>query len=231
MSGDLSVVMPLYNAAPWVESAVRSVLDNADGLLELIVVDDGSTDESAEIVAAIEGPIKLIHQQNAGPSAARNTGVAAASGALLGFLDSDDLWRVQAPDPRRAAIEAGAEVAFGLIEIVAGDPPRLFAEASPSPNIGTMLIRREAFDRVGGFDESRTYGEDVDWLLRSREAGLKAERLDVLALTYRMRKGSLMRVPEATPIPGMLSALRSSLERRGKIGRNAEEHGATEGQE
>ena len=92
MSGDLTVVMPLHNAAPWVGDAIASVLANADGLLELIVVDDGSTDDGAAIAERFGPPVRVVRQPMPGPSAARNAGIAQARGTLVGFLDADDLW-------------------------------------------------------------------------------------------------------------------------------------------
>lgn len=217
MSGDLSVIMPLFNCAPWVEEAVHSVLDKADGLLELVVVDDGSTDASAEIVASVDGPVKLIRQPNAGVSGARNAGVRAAGGALIGFLDADDIWNAATPDPRRAAIAAGAEIAFGKVRIVAADPPREYAAPAYMDNLGGLIVRRDAFDRIGWFDQELSHGEDTDWVLRAREAGLTAVNVDDVSLLYRLRSGSLTQ-DAASKRAGLAKVLQRSLARRGKIG-------------
>ena len=77
---DLSVVMPLYNAGPWVTEAIESVLARADGLLELIVVDDGSTDDGPAIASSYGEPVRVLSQANTGPSAARNAAIAIARG-------------------------------------------------------------------------------------------------------------------------------------------------------
>lgn len=209
--------MPVFNCEPWIEEAVRSVVENADGLLELIVVDDGSTDRSAEIVESIPGPIKLIRQDNAGPSAARNVGMRAASGEIFGFLDADDMWVAGSPDERRVAIEGGADVAFARVQVLMGNPPKPFADPTHAVSLPTMLVRRGAFDRIGELDESIVHGEDVDWVMRMKEAGLKAEYVNQVALNYRMRPGSLTRDREANR-PAIVLRLKESLERRGKIG-------------
>lgn len=214
---DLSVVMPLYNSAEWVEEAVRSVLAGAEGLLELIVVNDGSTDSGRELVASIDGPITIIDQTNAGPSAARNTGVAAARGPLIGFLDADDIWRATAPDQRRAAIADGAELAFGRVEFVAGNPPKPFGRKAHLVNVGSLLVTRGAFDRIGDFDESLEQGEDADWVLRARDLQVPAAYVEQTALTYRLRKGSLTR-DVASSQEGLLTAIHRSLGRRDKAG-------------
>lgn len=217
MNANLSVIMPVFNCEPWIEEAVRSVIENADGLLELIVVDDGSTDRSAEIVESIPGPIKLIRQANAGPSAARNVGMRAASGEIYGFLDADDMWVAGSPDERRVAIQGGADVAFARVQVLMGDPPKPFADPTHAVSLPTIFVRRDAFDRVGELDESIVHGEDVDWVMRMKEAGLKAEYVDQTAINYRMRPGSLTRDRESNR-PAIVHRLKESLERRGKIG-------------
>lgn len=220
MSADLSVIMPLYNCEPWVEEAVRSVLGNAEGLLELIVVDDGSTDRSAEIVESIAGPITLIRQANAGPAAARNTGLRAARGELIGFLDSDDVWVAGSPDQRRAAIADDADLAFARVQVLAGTPARPYLDPVYSVMLPSMLITRDAVDRVGELDASILHGEDVDWVMRMKEAGLKVAHVEQVACNHRLREGSLTR-DRAENRPAIVHRLKESLERRGKIGGEA----------
>jgi glycosyltransferase involved in cell wall biosynthesis len=217
MSADLSVIMPVFNCENWVEEAVRSVVENADGLLELIVVDDGSTDRSAEIVESIAGPITLIRQANAGPSAARNAGMRAASGAIIGFLDADDIWTAGSPDERRVAIENGADVAFARVQVLMGNPPKPFSDPTHAVSIPSIFVTRAVIEQVGELDESIVHGEDVDWVMRMKEAGLKAVHVDQVAFNYRMRPGSLTRDREVNR-PAIVHRLKDSLERRGKIG-------------
>lgn len=217
MSGDLSVIMPLYNCERWVEEAVRSVLDRADGLLELIVVDDGSTDAGAEIVASIDGPIVLVHQQHAGPAGARNAGVRLARGKIIGFHDADDIWLAEAPDERRAAIEGGAEVALARVQILMGDPPQPFADPLHSVSLPGIFATRRALQTVGEFDESIVHGEDTDWVMRMKEAGVHARYVDQVGFAYRKRPGSLTTDRSANR-PALVQRLKESLERRGKIG-------------
>lgn len=218
MSADLSVIMPLYNCEQWVEEAVRSVLENADGLLELIVVDDGSTDRSAAIVAEIDGPIKLISQQNAGPAAARNTGLKAAEGELIGFLDADDIWTGGSPDPRRGEIANGCDCAIGRAQIFTGDPPRDFSTPLFTVLLCTLLMRREVVDRVGWFDDARVPAEDVDWVMRLRELDVKLGRVEDVVARYRLlRQGSLTSNRDVSR-GALVGALRGSLVRRGLMG-------------
>ena len=89
----ISVIMPLYNKAPFVEKAIRSALDNGPGVVEVIVVDDGSSDNGADIVESIvDQRIRLIRKENGGVSSARNVGLDLATGDWLAFLDADDYW-------------------------------------------------------------------------------------------------------------------------------------------
>jgi glycosyltransferase involved in cell wall biosynthesis len=214
---DLTVVMPLHNAAPWVGDAIASVLADADGLLELIVVDDGSTDDGAAIAESFGPPVRVVRQPCRGPSAARNLGIAQARGTLVGFLDADDLWVAGRPDPRRVLLEEDPEVdlVMARAQPVAGDPPRPFGEPTVGIQLGTWLMRRSMLERHGGMDETLRHAEDVDWLLRLREAGVGLVLSDVVTTHYRLRDGSLTRDREATR-HGLLAVLHASLQRRGE---------------
>lgn len=215
MSGDLSVIMPVWNCAAYIEDAVTSVFEKADGLLELIVIDDGSTDGSAEIAEQLGA--RVIRHEHLGPSPARNVGLREARGDLIGFLDADDIWFADAPDPRRVVIADGADVAMGKLQAIAGDPPKPFRSPTPSVQLGSLIARRDAIEGHM-FDESLTHAEDVDWVMRLREAGLKFAMLDEMVVYYRLRHGSLTRDREANR-PALANALHASLVRRGKMGK------------
>lgn len=199
MSSDLSIVMPVFNVEQYIGAAIESALQDADGLLELIVIDDGSTDRTAEIAEGFGDPVRVIRQQNAGPSAARNLGVREARGEMLGFLDGDDLWVAGTPDPRRVLLANGAEVAMGkVMPFVQPDPSQPIRPLSDAPlagvMFGAMLMRRETFTPI---DESLLHGEDLDWVLRMRDQGLRFADADEVVLHYRIRPGSITRDREA----------------------------------
>lgn len=209
---DLSVVIPLFNDGAWIAGAIDSVIERADGLLEVIVVDDGSTDDGPEIVTAYGDPVRLIKQANAGPPKARNTGIAAARGRLIGFLDADDIWVATAPDPRRTALEdPEVDLVMARVLPVAGDPPVACSPPVGSA-FGSVLARRETFERFGYIDEDLYLGDDLDWLARVRNCGAKMASIEDIVVHYRQRPGSLTTDIEGTK-RGMLLAVRAAIER------------------
>lgn len=182
----ISVVTPCYNAAPYVEEAIRSVLKQSHAHTEIIVVDDGSQDGSIEIVQRIAeehpGRIRLLFQNRMGPFPARNQGLKHARGSYVAFLDADDWWREDCLEKLLAAIrENDVDLAYcGWQNIGAGAPgtePYVppayesgdmaaeFLRTCPWP-IHAALVRREAIDAVHGFSERCFSAMDYDLWLR-----------------------------------------------------------------
>lgn len=182
----ISVVMPCYNAAPYVEEAIESVLGQSYPHVELIVVDDGSTDGSTDILqqlaAAHPDRIGLIYQNRAGPFVARNQALARANGNYIAFLDADDSWRPDALRLLLDALETGpADIAYcgwQNIGVAATDtqpqiPPGFdpdeavshFLEHGAWP-INSVLTRRPLIDELRGFSERAATAMDDDLWLR-----------------------------------------------------------------
>jgi glycosyltransferase involved in cell wall biosynthesis len=171
----VSVIVPTFNGAATLADAIESIRAQAVPL-EIIVIDDGSTDDTPRIAATLG--VLVIRQDNAGPAAARNTGLQHATAPYIAFIDDDDVWMprrmqtqlhvLEAHPDAHATIGSSAFVACDASGNAIGEPtePRLFA------NMGASLVRREAFDRIGNFDPTLTGSEDVDWYLRLRDAGL-----------------------------------------------------------
>ncbi len=206
--------MPMHNAEPWVGEAIQSVLDNADRLLEVLVVDDGSTDGGAGVARAFGPPVRVIEQANRGPAAARNVAIAQARGDLVGFLDADDVWSAGSPDRRIEMILQGeGEIAVGLVQPTTTD---LQSWGEPKRGVLTAatVARRSVFTEHGGFDESRLHGEDVDWMQRMREIGVRTVQIDEVGGLYRRREGSLTREREANR-KAIAEVIHASLKRRG----------------
>ena len=175
----VSVMIGAYNAAPYLGEAIDSVFAQTYEPLELIVVDDGSTDGTGDVALAYGDRITFARQENGGNGAARNTAIGLANGSYFAFLDADDRFterklELQMEELRR---DPGLDVVFGHVrEFVSPElSPELRAgvrEPAPvspwaAPNL--MLIRRESFERVGLFSTEHRVGVTVDWFARATE--------------------------------------------------------------
>ena len=177
----ISVVIPVHNQAKTLARALKSVLEQCVDDLEIIVVDDGSTDEIAAVMAEFENPrVAYLRQQNHGPAAARNAGIRASHGELIAFLDADDFWLPGKLKAQLAAMKTtgrrfsfcGSHVVDEHEKVTASRPANaddgsffklIWGNALATP---TMVIKRELLDECGVFDESLRSGEDWDLWLR-----------------------------------------------------------------
>jgi glycosyltransferase involved in cell wall biosynthesis len=211
----VSAIMPAFQAEAFLEEAIASVLAQDYSPFEVVVCDDGSTDRTPEILAAFP-QLRTIRQPNAGAGAARNAAVAASRGELLAFFDADDLW-----PPTRLTVQAGYLAAHPDVDCVLGrqewvDPPpwlsrdAVYGDLDGIPVLSAM-IRRTAFETVGGFDESFTHSEDMDLLFRLREQGIRIEVLPEVVLVRRYHGRNLtLSAPSTSPL---LRSLRQKLDR------------------
>lgn len=179
-----TVIIPVYNGAAYVANAIESALAQTERDIEVIVVDDGSTDGTVAAVRRFTDPrLRLIRQANAGPSAARNRGAAAARGEWVGFLDADDSWRAGKVAAHLARAAEMPEAALTYSSVLVRDPAGSLIEVLHADREGWVLepllfgnfvwgggssamVRRDVFDRVGGFDPKIKYGEDWELWLR-----------------------------------------------------------------
>ncbi len=156
----VSVVIPAFNAEAFVAEAIESVLAQDHEPVEVIVVNDGSTDATAAIAARY--PVRCLRQANGGQAAARNAGVAAAQGSLVSFLDADDVWRASKLATEVAHLQAHAELDYVLVRMQRtllpgapwppGTPAGWFEEPQPGTLPSAALVRRSALERIGPFD-------------------------------------------------------------------------------
>ncbi|HEX5105760.1 MAG TPA: glycosyltransferase [Pirellulaceae bacterium] len=204
----VSVVIPTYNYGHLVGEAVQSVLAQNYSMVEIIVVDDGSTDDTREQLARFEGRIRYHYQPNAGLSAARNTGIGLAKGQLIALLDSDDAFHPQKLAIQETYLAANPDV--GLVattsfsgepirwqEIPAGDVPDrrvrledvvLKSRFAPS----SVLVRRECLDWAGPFDPELKSVEDREMWIRIATHDRMA-LIDLPLTWYRQTPGSMSR--------------------------------------
>jgi glycosyltransferase involved in cell wall biosynthesis len=176
----ISVIIPAYNRERYLAEAIESVFAQTYAAIELIVIDDGSIDRTAKV--AKRYPISYHYQPNGGISAARNAGIALATGKFIAFLDSDDIWVPDKLVKQMAALAANPqlEAVFGYAsqfyspELDESFRARIRCPAEPlAAHVSTaMLIERSALFRIGLFDPKLKTGCDVDWYIRANERQL-----------------------------------------------------------
>lgn len=200
----ISIVMPCYNAAPFVEQAVASALGQTYGNVELIVIDDGSTDGSEALLARLAEAhperVRLLYTAHMGPYPARNAGLKRARGEFVAFLDADDWWQQDMLEKLHAALsESAADLAYcgwqNVGDGVEGEPyvPPAYEEQDPVAHflrscpwpIHAALVRREIVDRLGGFSERRFASMDYDFWLRALGSGARIKRVPEVLAYYR----------------------------------------------
>ena len=218
----VSVVIPVFNGERFLREVVQSVLDQKYSPVEIIVVDDGSTDGTAAVARSLGETVRYLRQTNQGPAAARNRGIERAQGSLIAFADADDLWPSEKLELQLPYLinDMAIEIVMGRIQQVrlsktvnGQTQAEEFAEPAFSVNLGSAVIRKSVFERVGLFDETMRYSEDVDWFMRAREAGAAIVAIDAVTLLYRQHEENMTRGKSTTEL-NVLKALKRSLDRR-----------------
>ncbi len=197
MNASIAVVIPVRNGMPFLPETLASVRAQEYEPLEIVIVDDGSTDNTREFIRGVADlPIQLLERNSIGPSAARNLGVRATTTDFVAFLDADDLWAPGALRCLAAALTArhDAGVAQGLIRNFREAEPgvkQFFTSAFRYLNLGANLWRRSVFDSVGLLDESLRLAEDLDFLMRCWEHGMRKAEVNDVILHYRRHPGNM----------------------------------------
>jgi glycosyltransferase involved in cell wall biosynthesis len=223
MNGLVSVVIPVYNGERYVAEAIESVLAQGHRPLEVIVVDDGSTDHTAEVVKLFAPEVRYDFQPNSGAAAARNRGVGLAQGDFLAFLDADDLWMADKLTRQMAALDNHPELeaVFGHVEQFHSpelgeeikERIRPAAQVMPAYSADSMVIKREAFFRVGLFDTQWRIADFIDWYLRAVDLGLRSLMLPDVLVKRRLHSSNLG-IRERHSRTEYVRVLRASLQRR-----------------
>lgn len=190
----ISVIIPVYNGDRYLAQTIESVLAQTYSPIEIILVDDGSTDGSAEIAKSYS-EVDYIYQSNQGVSVARNNGIAAAKGEFIAFIDADDLW---ISDKLSVQIDllvnnphfAGNMVQYrNFLELGINPPNGLGKDFFDKIHIGyipsTLVVRKTVFQKIGLFNFNYRYHEDFDWFVRVKDAGLSMPVIDKVLVNKR----------------------------------------------
>lgn len=192
----------MFNSQRFIKDAVHSVRLQSYSPIETIVIDDGSTDESANLVRSMEG-IRYFYQIHSGVAAARNLGISKASGSFLAFLDSDDLWdkekigkqvRLFIKDPELDCIFSKFENFFDPESQLPSwmNRDHFTAEKFKSMKLlCTMLVRSEVYERVGFFKTKYLSGEDIEWFTRLKDAGTRYLFMPEILVSRRLHDSNL----------------------------------------
>jgi glycosyltransferase involved in cell wall biosynthesis len=218
----ISVIIPAYNAERFLAETLESVLAQDYAPFEVIVVNDGSTDRTAAVAAGFGGRVRAVYQPNGGLAAARNLGLRAARGELIGFCDADDCWTADKLRIQSALLREHPEVEVVVGHLRFTRPGRVlggrvqfvpFDGPQAATSFGTSLFRRSAFEKVGPPDEATAGADDIDWFLRAREAGVSILFHREVVYFYRRHENNMSnRVGEN--FSEILKTLKQSLDRR-----------------
>ncbi|MHC4268336.1 MAG: glycosyltransferase family 2 protein [Planctomycetota bacterium] len=221
----VSVIIPVYNCEQYLAAAIQSVVDQTYSTTEIIVVDDGSTDGTCEIVKRSFPSVRYCYQDNSGTGAARNRGIAMAQGSFFAFLDADDFWlnNKLADQMKVFRNNPDTEIVFGHVkqflcpklDEITKKKLRCSDELMPGFLPCTMLIKRDSFFHVGLFETSWQVGQDVSWILRAKEHELRMIMLPDLVYMRRLHKNN-KGITHRHFIKDRVRILKSSIDRRRK---------------
>lgn len=227
MTPAISVIIPVHNGEKYLAESIQSVLDQNHAALEIVVVDNLSTDASADIARSF-GAVKYNYLAEKGLVNALNHGIEKSAGEFLAFLDADDLWK---PDKLALQLDVfqqkpDTDLVFGHVEQFVSpelEEPlksQLLIRDKELPGYfrGSMLVRKESYLRAGQFDTATDYGDFIDWYMRTQEQGLKEVLLpDVLVM--RRVHGENMGYTDTSRRIDFVRVLKRGLDRRRRLGK------------
>jgi glycosyltransferase involved in cell wall biosynthesis len=215
----VSAIVAVRDGERYITEALDSILEQSAPPGEVVVVDDGSTDATQMVLEAYAGRLRVVQQEPGGVATALNAGIAASTGALLAFLDADDVWtttslecrltRLAAPDQPEAVFGRMAQFVSPELGPATARSFRFDPEPARVTMFQTMLIRRAAFDRVGPLATDYVIGANIDWISRARGARLRAEHVPETVARRRIHGGNLGITERDRQAADLLKAVRA----------------------
>ncbi|HEV7348079.1 glycosyltransferase family A protein [Telluribacter sp.] len=218
----ISVIIPVYNAERYVAETLESVLEQSLKPAEIIVINDGSTDNTLEVLKKYSPYVRLVSRENRGASATLNESLGLASQPLIAFLDADDIWTPDKLERQKQHLDQNPQLegCFGYMqpfvspELPEPEKQQILCPAEPLPGVvakSTLMVRREVFVRVGLF--STEFQVDFpEWIIRAREAGFRYELLPEVVLYRRLHRTGLS--SHSSYKSDMSRILKASLDRK-----------------
>lgn len=225
----VSCIVPVFNGERHLREAIASIRAQTHGPLEIIVVDDGSTDATGSVARSFGDAVRYVAQPNAGPAAARNTGIANATGELIAFLDADDRWhpeklarQMECFQHQPALDVCLAHVQNFWVEELREEAEQWREHFRAQPIAGytsvALLARADVFARVGVYEARLKHGADADWFARAEEAGAAIAVLDDVLVYRRLHPENRSRVWSDRSQEEILRVMKSIVDRRrGKV--------------
>jgi glycosyltransferase involved in cell wall biosynthesis len=229
----VSCIVPVFNGEKYLGEALESILAQTYRPLEIMVVDDSSTDETAALVADYGDKLRYLFQPNAGTAAACNLGLEAAQGDFMAFLAADDLWHREKLARQMDRFEARPELGACVSHVQNFWIPELKEEAEqfrnhrislPLPGYvpQALLARRAVFETLGKFNGALRHADATDWFLRAADHGTIIELLPEVLVYRRLHQSNLSRQMVSTSREEYLQLVKATLHRRRReTGRNS----------
>ncbi len=216
---EVTSIIPVFNCEKYIESAIESVLNQTYKDIEIIIVDDGSTDDTPKLIKQYAGEVKYIRQANSGSAAARNLGIASARGYFISFLDSDDTWDKNKIFLQLECFDNNPEIEACLCNIKlinekeTGILDDQYVIVTPY-TVCSILIKTDAVKKVGLFNTNLKYGEDTDWFMRMRNLAIPIKILKDKLVYARLHKNNLTNSFSVRSREEIFSKIKNGLDER-----------------
>jgi glycosyltransferase involved in cell wall biosynthesis len=220
----VSIIIPVYNYGQFLAEAIESILLQSYRPIEVIIVDDGSTDNTSDIARSYPD-VQYVYQPNQGVAIARNTGIYMAMGKYIAFLDADDSWPIDKLKIQIRHLIENPDIGYNIckirnfIETGVNLHPKITSSLLENEQIGfaTIVAHKDLFDKIGGFDPRYKIGEDFDWYSRAKDAGIKMAILPDILLNRRIHNHNLSIYDPQACHSSRFQIMKESIERQRKM--------------